>query len=219
MCWQKSLSLHVLVLLWFVKNQPVSAGNLDVSVVNDKGEPVAEAVVYARPEAGTAAEPAPGSAVIDQVDKEFVPYLTVVYQGAEVSFPNNDKIRHHVYSFSKANSFEIPLYSDQEAPPVTFANPGVVALGCNVHDWMSAYVFVSDTPYYSVTNDSGFAVLEDLPAGRYTVEVWHPRLRGKPSRLAQELDVTGSTAEAHFEIRQKKVWKAWRGDDEIGEGY
>ena len=59
MCWQKSLSLLVLVLLWFVKTQPVFAGNLDVSVVNDKGEPVAEAVVYARPEAGTAAEPAP----------------------------------------------------------------------------------------------------------------------------------------------------------------
>lgn len=141
--------MHRWFLLLVLSSLPglVIAGELRATVINDKGALIAQAVVYARSVAGAPAVDTPRAIVIDQVDKEFEPGLSAIYQGAEVNFPNNDNIRHHVYSFSKSNAFEIPLYSDREAAPVTLANPGVVALGCNVHDWMSAHVFVSDTPY------------------------------------------------------------------------
>ncbi|MEP5763776.1 MAG: hypothetical protein ABJ308_04250 [Halieaceae bacterium] len=198
---------------------PGWSGELRATVVNDKGEAVAEAVVYARSTQGTTAAVGMQRATIDQVDKEFVPALTVVYQGAEVSFPNNDNIRHHVYSFSRGNAFEIPLYADQAAAPVTFANPGVVALGCNVHDWMSAYVFVADTPYFDVTDAAGSATLTALPAGEYEVEVWHVSLRGKPEKLRQTVAIEEGPVALNFSIKQKRVWKAWRGSSEFEEGY
>ncbi len=207
------------LLLVLLLAAPVTAGELRARVVSDKGEPVADAVVYARPLAASALEPGVMEAVIDQVDKEFVPALTVVSAGAEVRFPNNDNIRHHVYSFSEGNAFEIPLYADREAPPVTFANPGVVALGCNVHDWMSAYVFVSDTPFFGVTDSNGEAVLASLPAGEYTVELWHARLRGKPEALRRSVVVGDAPSQLDFTIKQRRVWKAWRGSSDFEEGY
>jgi plastocyanin len=212
------------LLVFFISSLlPVCAlsGDLRARVNNDKGVPVPQAVVYARPLAGDPAAVHPLAIVIDQVDKEFVPTLSVIYRGAEVSFPNNDNIRHHVYSFSKSNAFEIPLYADQQAPPVTLANPGVVALGCNVHDWMSAYVFVSDTPYFAITDEAGQATLAGLPPGSYQVELWHVQLRGKPSKHRQTVDVAAdaATAEVAFSIKQKRVWKAWRDSSTVEEDY
>jgi plastocyanin len=213
------MARNSIVLLMSLLTQVVTAGELRATVVNDKGEPVAQAVVYARAQAAPPAAPTQQTAIIDQVDKEFVPTLTVVYQGTEINFPNNDNIRHHVYSFSKSNAFEIPLYANQKAPPVTFSNPGVVALGCNVHDWMSAYVFVSDTPYYGVTNADGTVTLSALPAGKYEVEVWQAQLRGKPGKHRQAVTVSDGLADLAFTIKQKKVWKAWRGATDFGEDY
>lgn len=207
------------LLLSVLLATPVAAGELHARVTSNKGEPVADAVVYARPLGGLPPGTGVMEAVIDQVDKEFVPALTVVSAGAEVRFPNNDNIRHHVYSFSEGNAFEIPLYADREAPPVTFANPGVVALGCNVHDWMSAYVFVSDTPFVGVTDSAGEVVLTSLPAGEYTVEVWHARLRGKPEALRQSVVIDNAAATLDFTISQRRVWKAWRGSSDFEEGY
>ncbi len=207
------------LVAWLLGAAPLTqAAELAAAVTNDEGEPVAKAVVYALPVGGNPAGTAPAPAVIDQVDKEFVPALTVVYRGAQVSFPNNDNIRHHVYSFSKGNAFEIPLDADETAPPVAFENPGVVALGCNVHDWMSAHVFVADTPYFAVTDAGGNARLSELPAGEYDVEVWHVQLRGKPARTRQRVMLTGD-AEVSFSIRQKPVWRAWREGGSFEEGY
>jgi plastocyanin len=209
----------IILLLLVMFGSLAMAGELRTSVNDHRGKPVSEAVVYARP-VGQAAQVQPGpTVVIDQVDKEFVPALTVLAQGTAVSFPNNDNIRHHVYSFSKSNAFEIPLYADQSAPPVTFANPGVVALGCNVHDWMSAYVFVSDTPWFGVTDEAGAVTLSGLPAGDYEVEVWQAGLRGKPEQHRQLISIGDTAATATFSIRLKKVWKAWRDPNELEEDY
>jgi hypothetical protein len=81
-----------------------------------------------------------------------------------------------VYSFSPARKFELPLYKGTEAPPVKFDKPGVVVLGCNIHDWMLGYVVVLDTPHFAMTDASGRARVENLPPGTYAVRVWHPRL-------------------------------------------
>jgi len=219
------MAIRIIFLLLGISSSVAIAGELRSLVLDHKGKPVAQAVVTARPvgqltETGTAIEVKPGpNAVIDQVDKEFVPALTVVPQGTTVSFPNSDNIRHQVYSFSRSNRFELPLYAGRTAPPVTFDNPGVVALGCNVHDWMSAHVFVSDTPWFGVTDETGTVTLTGLPPGDYEVEVWQARLRGKPKKHRQLISVGDTVATADFSIRLKKVWKAWRDSSDSGEDY
>jgi hypothetical protein len=117
---------------------------------------------------------------MDQVNKEFVPPVLPVVVGTPVSFPNRDNIRHHVYSFSPPKKFELPLYIGTPAAPVVFDKPGPVALGCNIHDWMVAYVYVVTTPHFARTTADGKARLAGLPAGPYEARVWHARLRGEP---------------------------------------
>ena len=82
-------------------------------------------------------------AVMDQVNKQFLPELLIVQQGQLVNFPNSDNIRHNVYSFSSAKSFQLKLYSGQPKEPIIFDTQGVVVLGCNIHDSMVGYIYVA----------------------------------------------------------------------------
>ena len=141
----------------------VEAGSVGVTVKDSKGSLVSNAVVYAKSNSPVASREKK-QAVIDQRDKQFVPYVTAVQVGTSVIFPNTDNIRHEVYSFSPAKKFELPLYAGVPAEPVTFDKEGFVALGCNIHDWMIAYVAVLPTPYFQVTGKDGRAILKDLPA-------------------------------------------------------
>ena len=149
------------------------------------GKPVADAVVSATPldRPIPAAQPGEGARV-EQRGQEFQPYVTAVQVGATVAFPNKDSVQHHVYSLSKAKRFEIPLYRSGASELVVFDQPGVVTLGCNIHDWMVAYVVVLPTPYFAKTDASGGAALAALPAGRYRLEIWHPR---SPVPVVQEI--------------------------------
>lgn len=143
------------------------------------GAPVQDAVVVAVPAAGDRQAAAPeAEEVADQINNEFVPYVKPIYVGSRVRFPNKDNVRHHVYSFSPAKRFELPLYAGTPATPVLFDKPGVVVLGCNIHDWMIGYIYVSESPFYAKTGTDGNARLVDLPPGRYDVRVWHPHITG-----------------------------------------
>jgi hypothetical protein len=164
------------VSLALTSSSPVVAATLAVSVADQDSAPVDDAVVYATPLVAAAAHKAPAPAEIAQVNKTFVPLVSVVQTGAALSFPNKDPIRHHVYSFSPAKTFELKLYSGVPAAPVVFDKPGVVILGCNLHDSMVAYLLVVDTPYFAKSDASGQARLDDLPTGDYEVRVWHARL-------------------------------------------
>ncbi len=201
--------LAVAVCFWALGLPDALAGSVEVAVTNTGGESVEGAVVSAVAGDGGAAAGAPGEAMIDQKDKEFVPRVIVVRAGTQVHFPNSDNIRHHVYSFSPAKTFEIPLYKGTPAAPIRFDQPGVVVLGCNIHDWMSAYVFVSETPYFATTGANGRAVLRDLPPGRYEVELWHPQLKGPPRPARHPLTVPkDGQLQIGFEIEQKPAWRA-----------
>jgi plastocyanin len=194
------------------------AGSLEVIVKDDKGRPSPDAVAYVA--AADAASAAPKKhAVVDQRDKQFIPYVTAVQAGTPVIFPNSDNIRHHVYSFSPAKKFELPLYSGVPAEPVVFDKVGFVTLGCNIHDWMIAYVAVLPTPYFQVTRQDGHAVLKDLPAGQYTVQVWHPALKGQPEALAQRVDVGGGTKSLLFTLPLKHDVRAKRAPGLTTGGY
>ncbi len=154
-----------------------TAAVLDASVRSPAGAPVEDAAVVLEPLVGPAPRPRV-PARIEQVDREFVPYLSIVQVGTPVQFPNRDRLKHHVYSFSPAKTFEIKLYVGQPAKPVVFDKPGEVVLGCNIHDWMVAHVLVVDTPWFGKTDASGRVRLDGVPAGRYRVRVWHPRQQG-----------------------------------------
>ena len=138
------------------------AAELTVTLKDQKGLAVEDCVVSLTPLVPLAALPATAlpDATIRQTGGQFWPYVTAVRTGTRVHFPNEDEVQHHVYSVSPAKRFEIPLFGGKDATDHSevFAQPGVVSIGCNIHDWMVAYV------------------VADLPAGRYKCEVWHPRL-------------------------------------------
>lgn len=161
------------------------AGSLQV-VVTANSAPAQDAVVSLHsPQAAVAVKPTP--ATIDQRNTQFTPRISVVHVGSPIRFPNSDNVRHQVYSFSPARRFELPLYSGKSAPPIVFDKPGVVELGCNIHDWMLAYVVVVDTPYHGVTDIHGLTTIE-APPGDYRMRVWHPNLA--PGSPASEQGVT-----------------------------
>lgn len=171
------------VVLWSSLCLPAGAAELDVSATG-AGAALADAVVSLHAAQPSFAAPA-ARAIMDQRGSQFVPRVLPVQAGTSVVFPNSDQIRHQVYSFSASKRFELPLYAGTSASPIRFDQPGVVVLGCNIHDWMIGYIVVLDTPYFGKTGDDGKARL-DAPAGKYRMRVWHPRLGGAP----QEQDVT-----------------------------
>jgi plastocyanin len=155
-----------------------AAAPVTVIVKGPDGRPLADAVVSVEVPGGPVAVPR-GSYMVQQRDIAFEPHVLVVPVGASVGFPNRDKVRHHVYSFSKAKKFELKLYGQQEERTVTFDKTGVVALGCNIHDSMIGYIYVADTPFAAKTNAAGEAVLHGLPAGNGTLTVWHPDMKAR----------------------------------------
>ncbi len=147
---------------------------LNLTITDSSGNPVSNAVVsaYSQNAASQTAMTSATTIIIDQVDKKFVNHVTPVQVGTAISFPNHDQIRHHVYSFSPAKTFEIPLYKGIPAEPIVFKQAGLVTLGCNIHDWMSAYIVVVDSPYFSTTDQQGYVSLT-LPVGDYELRFWH----------------------------------------------
>jgi plastocyanin len=172
--------------------QSAAAADLTFSLKTPEGQPVSDAVISFRPASATPAPRIAGPYVMTQEDIAFHPFVLVVPVGADVSFPNHDKVRHHVYSFSPAKRFELKLYGHDETRTVHFDKPGVVALGCNIHDRMSAYIDVMDTPYAVKTDASGEAVLSDVPAGPGVLTIWHPYLKSPRNEQAHPLVVTAN---------------------------
>lgn len=167
------------------------AATIDVQVRDARGRAVRDAVIYALPQ-GRPQPPARRTAVMDQRNRTFIPHVLAVQTGTAVSFPNSDDVRHHVYSFSPAKQFQLPLYKGTPAEPVVFDKAGVVMLGCNIHDTMSAYIVVVDTPYFEKAGADGQATLRDVDSGRYVVHVWYPEMRDEPQPATVTLSADGA---------------------------
>jgi plastocyanin len=153
----------------------VKAASLAVHVTAD-GHSLPNAVVTAVPREPASAVPTrtrPRVVMVQQF-QQFAPFVLPVQVGTVVEFPNRDPFRHHVYSFSPAKPFELKLYGGNQTETVTFDKPGVVALGCNIHDNMLAYIDVVPTPYFVKTGEDGNGEIPDMPAGSYTIVLWHP---------------------------------------------
>ncbi|HZR81147.1 MAG TPA: methylamine utilization protein [Candidatus Binatia bacterium] len=176
-------------------------------VVDGDGAPVADAVVFADVlPAGVHPPSATPTAVMDQVQKQFVPHVLPVVVGTQVAFPNRDQIHHHVYSFSRTKTFELPLYKGEDAPPVLFDRVGAVKVGCNIHDWMSGVILVVPTPYFAVTDASGSFALRDLPAGTYGLVAWHERQKsGEEARLTAVASVAPAPLAIALDLAPARV--------------
>lgn len=146
-----------------------------VTVLDATGAPVPHAVVTMEGEGGSPESYGMANKV-SQEDLAFHPYVLAVPMGVSVEFPNLDRVRHHVYSFSKGNRFELELYGREARRTVTFNKPGTVAIGCNIHDDMLAYIRVSEAPYGGVSNESGTISFDTLPENISTAQVWYPQI-------------------------------------------
>ncbi len=178
---------------------PAFAATIEVSVAAPSGAPIENAVAYALPKSGSAPF-RKREVAVEQIDKTFVPFLTVVQTGTAVSFPNRDTIRHHVYSFSQPKPFELKLYVGTPVAPVVFDKPGEVVLGCNIHDQMLAYILIVDTPWFARTGKDGKARIDSLPAGEYEVMLWHPA-QAKPAPDAKPIRLRADeTAPAEWKL-------------------
>jgi hypothetical protein len=188
------------------------AGDVIALVKDQNNQPLGDAVVLVTPvDRGRIPPLKPGNEIVDQIDKEFVPYVKPVLVGSSVYFPNKDDIRHHVYSFSPAKTFELSLYSGTPAAPVVFDKPGVVTLGCNIHDWMIGFIYVADTPYFGKTAANGMVRTNGLPPGEYTVRVWHPRLADSEESTSRRVSVEKTGAlEVSWQLRLKPEFRIRR---------
>jgi plastocyanin len=181
------MRIHAALLGGLLVATPAVAGDLAVSVKTTSGKPVADAVVMVAPQGARRAVQVGGPYRMAQKDMSFQPFVLVVPLGAEVAFPNLDPVRHHVYSFSAAKPFELKLYGRDETRRVRFDKVGVVAVGCNIHDAMSGYIRVVDTPFAAKTNASGEVLLHDLPAGGVMITIWHPYLKAPRNEAARPM--------------------------------
>ena len=166
----------------------LTAQSIEFVLRDTEGQPVPDAVIeLLLPSDLRAGYQSRTSHVVDQLDKEFVPHVTAVVAGNEVSFPNSDAILHHVYSFSPARSFNIPLYGRGESNDYVEAFPdsGVVEIGCNIHDWMLAYIYVGESNLMAITDAEGAASLKELPVGDYELRIWHARIDAADNVMTQ----------------------------------
>jgi plastocyanin len=167
---------------------PACGGSISVHASLVDHKPFAGAVITVQGPANHVAV-APVSAIVDQLNLAFVPDIIVVPVGSTVQFPNSDSVSHQIYSFSPTKRFQLPLYHGTPYPPVHFDQAGIVTLGCNIHDKMVGYIFVTDATYFGRTDASGNWTTTSVPRGTYHVSLWHPLLRENVASLERDVSV------------------------------
>lgn len=194
----------------------LNAAELRVKIVAEKERPVHQTVVELIGPDGDTTQAA--HVEIIQEDKEFLPELSIIGRGSTVAFINHDSFKHHVYSVSKGNKFDLPLYQGKPANLITFDTPGVVTLGCNIHDWMLAFAYIKQSDRVSIADADGQVVFGDLEAGSYQLKVWNPRLRNNKKIIISSIEITeNQLLEKEVTLRlRKKVRKRMRHENDGG---
>ncbi len=199
----KSAAPAVLACTLALAALTASAGTFSGVAFDRDGVPMANVVFTLKPRDGRAVPTpaAPTTATVYQEDLAFKPYVTVIRRSSSVSFPNRDRVEHHVKSFSASRPFEIPVHKPGAVPdPIRFDQEGAVVVYCILHDWMRAYVYVTETPWFALTAELGAVRIDDVPAGDYVVEAWHPDLGQfrPPLRAEVSIPAVGLAAQTRF---------------------
>ncbi|MBC7501137.1 MAG: methylamine utilization protein [Herminiimonas sp.] len=203
MILNKRLAFSAAGAVLFIVSEAACAVSLNIQVTDAAGLPLADTVVYAEALSAQSLQKPARSAEIEQKGRKFMPLVSVVQTGTDVSFPNNDTVRHHVYSFSPAKTFDIKLYSGVPGNPVLLDKAGTVVVGCNIHDQMVAYIHVVSTPFFAKTDAAGKARLTGLAAGNYKLKAWYYTAPATTSVPEQVIAITVADLSASFKINAK----------------
>jgi plastocyanin len=195
-------------LIAFLGTAACLAGELNIGVTDRRGHGVSEVVVTVTPSEARASKQAQTTAIMDQRALAFAPNVLVVATGTSIEFPNNDSVSHQVYSFSPAKKFQLPLYKGVRHPAVTFEHEGIVVLGCNIHDAMVGYIYVTDSPFFGKTDADGTLRLQNIKGGDYKVSLWSPFVADNSEALnrnvhVDEHDVTSTRVQLTRELRDQ----------------
>ena len=212
--WQGGSDRHSTVCTWstvlatlttLLACGSAAAADLTVSIVDAKGKPVHDAVVTFTPTGGATipAKLRTAPYAMSQKNLTFTPEVLAVPVGATVSFPNQDNVRHHVYSLSPAHPFQLPLYGPGQTRFVQFDRAGTISLACDIHDAMRAFIRVVDTPWFDTTGADGKAVLADVPAGGGTLTVWSPQLEGAQHEESRAFTMGAADASQSFSVKAR----------------
>jgi plastocyanin len=166
-----------------------AAADVTVSVLDSVGHGVAGVVIIAESDTVPPEKHVARTATMDQQHMQFVPRILIIQTGTGVDFPNSDQIQHQVYSFSAPKTFKLSLYAGHKYPPIVFDRPGLVTLGCNIHDGMIGYIYVTDSPFFGRSDAAGQLQLHGLPAGNYKLSAWHPQMQ-EPGGGSLQLQLT-----------------------------
>ena len=171
----------------------VSSKELTVKIIDTTGQSVNDIVVYAQPKVKVNNLPVNAKALlIGQKNKKFSPYITVMQQGQVINFVNHDDITHHIYSVSGEYRFEFKVKSGVKIITEPMRVSEEIAMGCNIHDWMSGYALVVDTPYYGKTDELGQLTFTLPHSGQYVITAWHPQLDIENNRVSQTVTINHS---------------------------
>ena len=185
------LNFYKTIIISFLAFSSLSLTAAEFSIVikSTTGQTIEDAVVTLTPIKAKKTKTSK-TYIIDQINKTYVPHVKIIPVGSKISFPNKDNIRHHVYSFSNPKKFELPLYEGTPTKPVSFKQAGIVVLGCNIHDWMRGYIYITDTPYYGLSGKSGTITIKNIPKGQYFLRIWHPRIKDYSEQKAVKIKLT-----------------------------
>ena len=164
-----------------------------VTVNGPDTEVLADMVVYLEPLSDQTLPNSANTVIINQHHKAFAPYISVSQTQQAVRFTNQDDITHHIYSVATKNKFSFKIRAGQSNNDMAFNHANEIAMGCNIHDWMSGYLLVVDTPYFAKTDALGKAIFNNVIQGKYLVVVWHPQLKTNNNRLVVEKDIYDNT--------------------------
>ena len=190
-------------LLAALPSSHLLAAELSVTILDVKGNPLSDMVVYAEPKSGIKdLKPNINQLTIDQKGKKFTPYATVMQKGQKIQFSNKDDITHHIYSVSGQNRFDFKLQAGQKVMTQQIKSSEEIAMGCNIHDWMSGFVLTVDTPYFGKTNTAGIVTLTVNKLEPYTVNVWHPQLDTKNHTQSLGFELNASNNQVTIKLKK-----------------
>jgi plastocyanin len=205
--------IHLLFLLLLFQSTSVMSDTLTIMLTDQKKKAIENVIAYVTPLDAQQQKKSQAEylkknkkVTIQQRNKMFSPYVSVLQRGTKIELFNHDPIKHHVYSFSNAKQFEIPLYSGKPPKEITLNKAGVVTLGCNIHDWMLGYILVIDTPFFAKSNAQGRLQLNNLPHGKYHLKIWHPQKKGKKA-IEKIIQVPLKEKIISFQVPLKTGWK------------
>jgi len=171
-------------------NTQVFANTISIKVIDPKHSAVQGVITYLTPKNKNFTFPISRQPLtISQNNKKFTPYIAVLQKGQKINFKNQDDVTHHIYSVSGENRFDFKIKAGTQNNNTVVKTAGEVAMGCNIHDWMSGYVLVVNTPYFIQTDSEGSSIFEDIPSGNYKLTIWHPQLATNKNEFIQELEI------------------------------